>query len=226
MAGNFPWAAADFFDLLPIQDVRFSAQPLIQANNLGGGDLITAEIAPTFWAGSVSLAPMRKRQAAGLEALLSRLERPGATFEAYKAHQIGPASDPLGAALAGVVPEIGELDPGDAHKVKLTGLASGFELAAGDFLAFDYDPGSGSRRAYHQITKGRTHAQADGQVFTSGSFLHVTPEIRAGAAVGAAVQLVQPSLIAVLVPGSVQYGITVGNITSGISFDFRQTFRG
>lgn len=220
MALSQPALAAEFFDTLPISEVQLRPMRQVQINNLGGGEILQAEIAPTLWAGSVSLAAMPKRSAARIQARLGALSAPGRSFEAYKAHQIGPDSDRMGAALAGRTIKISAFSV-SALGLRLSGLPAGFDVSEGDFLSFEYDPGRGVHRAFHQVVVGGT-ANAAG---TFSADLEVSTPIRPGAAIGAVVQLVRPSLLAVLVPGSVGYGTTVGNTTAGISFEFRQTLR-
>lgn len=228
MSIQMPWNAAEFFSTLPITSLSFDLVRQSQINNLGGGEVMLAELAPAYWRGSVDLAPMRRGLAAEISAKLTRLEAPDGVFEAYKAHQIGPAADPLGAGLASAAPVLEEIDPADRHQIKLRGLPSGYVLSAGDFLAFDYDPGTGARRALHRVVAGAAHgvlSATPGGAYTSAGFLCLAPEVRPGAALGTAVQLVKPHCLSVLVPGSVSYGITRGAITSGISFEFRQKLR-
>lgn len=221
MSFSNPATKSEFFDTLPIQDVQLALRRQVQINNLGGGEILQAELAPAIWGGSVALAAMPKRQAAAIQAQLAALEAPGRVFQAYKAHQIGPAEDRLAATLGAASPAISELDSAAADGLKLDGLPAGYEISAGDFLAFDYDQGTGPRRALHQVVVG---AVADG-TGALPDFLRLAPAVRPGALVGTAVELVKPHFLAVLVPGSVSYGITVGNVTSGMRFDFRQTLR-
>ncbi|MDE4059775.1 hypothetical protein [Phaeobacter gallaeciensis] len=226
MSFSNPATAAEFFDLLPIQEVQLRLDRQVQINNLGGGEILQAELFPAMWVGSVSIAPMPKRRASQVQALLAGLEAPGQKFHAYKAHQIGPADDPLGNDLSAAAPVIGEFHGTDPRLVKFHGMPQGLAVSEGDFLAFDYDPGTGSRRAFHQVIVGRNHTQDDGAGgYTSQFFTHLVPPVRPGAQLGAAVEFVRPQLLAVLVPGSVSYGITRGNVTSGMSFDFRQTLK-
>jgi hypothetical protein len=226
MALSNPATKAEFFDLLPIQEVQLRLDRRVQVNNLGGGEILPAELMPAIWVGSVSLPPMPKRRAAEIQALLAALEVPGQVFQAYKAHQIGPADDPLGAGVGGAAPVIGEFHGSDPRLVKFAGMPSGLSLSEGDFLAFDYDPGTGVRRAFHQVVGGQAHAVPDGAGgYTSEFFTQLVPPVRPGAQLGAAVEFAKPHLLAVLVPGSVGYGITRGNVTSGMQFEFRQTLR-
>lgn len=226
MALEFPLSAADFLDRLPVREVRFDLFRPQAITGLAGGEILRAALAPAYWRGSVALAPMAKRQAAEVQALLHWLEDQGGAFHVHKPHQIGPAADPLGAGLAGFSPLL-EAVAGDPRQVKVGGLPQGYEISAGDFLAFDYDVGATTRRALHQVVRGAPANVASGlSDYTQTGFLHVTPHLRPPYATGGAVALVKPSALAVLVPGSVSAGITSHNVTSGMSFEFRQTLRG
>jgi hypothetical protein len=220
MAYSQPAALADFFNTLPVQEVEFGLERQAQINNLAGGEILSAEVAPSLWGGTVYLAPMPKRAAAQVQAYLADLSRPGNSFEVTKPHQIGPAADPSGAGLAGATPSVAEVDATNAHRLRLAGLPSDYALTPGDFLAFTYDPGTSPRRAFHQVVEG----QASGLGGAQADFMRVQPEVRAGTISGA-VALLRPAMLAVLVPGSVAHGTTRGNVTFGLAFSFRQTLR-
>jgi len=104
-------------------------------------------------------------------------------------------------------------------RLRLSGLPGGFVLSPGDFLAFDYGIAPVGR-ALHRLQSGGV---ADG--FGVSGWLWLTPHIEPGALTGAAVSLVRPACKAVIVPGSVDPGVTSGNLTTGAAFSFRQTFR-
>lgn len=218
MAFTFPLSIAAFLDRLPVQTARFHCPAQVAATGLAGGEVITSEIAPAMWQGSFSLKPMRPRIAAQLEVLLEALSQPGASFYAYKPNQIGPASDPLGVQFMARPIEIEALDF-SGSRIALRGLPPGFKFHRGDFFSFDY--GSAPRaRALHRF---QIDVWADAQGKTP--LASVGPHIEPGAIAGTAVALIRPTCKAVIVPGSVDFGSTAGNITSGITFSFRQTFR-
>ncbi len=220
MAYSQPATLADFFNTLPIQEVDFRLGRQRQVNGLAGGEILTADLAPAIWGGSMYLATMPKRRAAEVQAVLADLEAPGRSFEVTKPHQIGPASDPAGTLLAGASPAVAEVDATNAHRLKLSGLPAGLALVPGDFLSFTYDQGSGPRRAFHQVVQGQAANAQGSQAF----FMRVQPLVRPGT-ITTGVSLIRPPMLAVLVPGSVNYGTTFGNTTSGMSFAFRQTLR-
>lgn len=220
MAITFPLSRAAFLDLVPSLEVKFWLGRQDQHTGLGGGQILSAEVAPPLWRGSVPLPPMKKREADELVALLEALEVPGRRFEAFKVQQIGPASDPLGVGLAGFAPLIYLIDNADPQRLRLSGLPEGYELRRGDMLSFAYDPGNGVRQALHRVVDGGI-ASASGRT----PYLTVNPPIRPGADAETAVDLVKPFCLAGVVPGSVSYGTTKGNVTTGIGFDFQQSLR-
>lgn len=220
MAITFPLSREAFLDLVPAREVKFWLGRQDQHTGLVGGQILSSEVAPPLWRGSVSLPPMKKRAADELVALLEALEVPGRRFEAFKVQQIGPASDPLGVALLGYGPQILEVDAADPQRIRLQGLPEGYQLQRGDMLSFAYDPGNGERRALHRILEGGTASEVG-----ETPYLTLNPAIRPGAAPDTPVDLVKPFCWAGIVPGSVSYGTTTGNVTSGIGFDFQQSLR-
>jgi hypothetical protein len=218
MALVFPLAREAFLDKLPVQEVVMSCAAQLQQNGLRGGEILTAEVGPALWQGSIVLAPMPARQAAEVEALLAALEVPGRSFLAYKKNQIGPAADPVGAALSGFSPQIKSIDEAQGL-LQLQGLPVGYSISVGDFLSFSYGA-TPTRRALHRAQEA---VVADALGNTPA--FQVAPHIRPGAAIGEAVELLKPYCKAVLVPGSVSYGGTRNGKNFGLSFSFRQTLR-
>ena len=224
MAMTYPLALADFLDLFRVTDARLDLDRPQQFNGLRGGELLAAELAPPYWRGTVTLAPMPSRDADLVGARLAALAVPGRAFEVSHPHRVGPRADPLGAALAGFSPVI-EAASAQADQVTIGGLPQGYVLSAGDLLAFDYDPGTGIRRALHRLVEGAATSAVSAHGGYQAGPLEVAPYIRPGAAAGAAVTLVRPACLAVLVPGTVSSGITRGSVTSGMAFEFRQKLR-
>lgn len=218
MAYSFPLSLSDFLLRLPVQGVRFHCPAQKSATGLGGGEILTAEVAPALWQGSVQLAPMRPRVAAEFEALIEALDVPGRSFYVCKANQIGPANDPLGAAVSGLSVQMFSVDVA-TNQIRLRNLPPGFTLSQGDLFSFDY--GSGPvRRALHRMGETVTA----NSVGDTPSFSPV-PALRPGIANDKPVTLIRPACKAVLVPGSVDLGGTSGNMTTGVAFGFRQTLR-
>jgi hypothetical protein len=98
---SYPLTRAQFFDLLRIESAAAPSlsDPVAELRRADGG-LQRAALGEALWQGSVGLVPAYHPDAAGNEALLSLLLRPGATFFAGDPRYTGPAEDPGGAVLA------------------------------------------------------------------------------------------------------------------------------
>ena len=216
MALAFPLSNAAFMDLLGIAEITFDAPPQVEANGTGGGEIMTADLGPMLWTGSVSLGAMTALESATPELLLDVLGPPGRSFYAYDTRRPAPLADPTGAILGAAAPTINSLNANN-RDVSLTGLPAGYVLTRGDYLAFTCS----GVRALHRIVTNTVSANGAG---TTGTF-EVTPRLRAGASVGLAVTLVKASCKAVLVPGSVNKGRSRKTITREMAFRFSQTLR-
>jgi hypothetical protein len=218
MAVSFPLSTADFFDLLPVPSVKFFPKDHRQFTGLGGGEILSAELAPTLWEGRCELPEMRSRDAAVIETQLSVLSQVGASFFAYKKTQIGPRHDPMGDQLDGFSPVVAGVNYGDAT-LSIGGLPPGYRLAHGDLVSFAYGA-SPVRYGLHRLG-AEVVASADGET----PYFSVAPYLRPGLSAGGQITLVKPFCKAVIIPQSINFGDTFGTKTSGISFDFRQTLR-
>ena len=216
MALAFPLSNAGFMDLLGIAEITFDAPPQVEANGTGGGEIMTADLGPMLWTGSVSLGAMTALESATPELLLDVLGPPGRSFYAYDTRRPAPLADPTGAILGAAAPTINSLNANN-RDVSLTGLPAGYVLTRGDYLAFTYS----GVRALHRIVTNTVSANGAG---TTAQF-EVTPRLRPGASVGLAVTLVKASCKAVLVPGSVNKGRSRKTITREMAFRFSQTLR-
>lgn len=219
MAYIFPLSLSDFFLRLPVRESRFACPPQKSVTGLGGGEILTSEVAPALWQGSVQLAPMRPNMAAEFEAMIEALQVPGRTFYACRTTQIGPKSDPEGNVISGLSVEMFSVSI-SSNQLRLQNLPSGFTLSQGDLFSFDY--GSGPvRRALHRVGETVTaNSAGDTPSFTP------VPALRPGATNGTSVTLIRPACKAVLMPGSVDLGSSsTGDITTGVTFGFRQTLR-
>lgn len=107
----------------------------------------------------------------------------------------------------------------DRRELRLQDLPPNYALSTGDYLSFTYgsDP---TRYALHQVVFGNT-ADTRGR---STDWIEVTPAIRPGAAVGAAVTLYKPRMKAIVTDvGS--FGSARSGYNEGITFSFTQTLR-
>ena len=216
MALSFPLSTAAFMDLLGIAEITFDAPVQVEANGTAGGEIMVAELGPMLWIGEVKLGTMANSEASVPEVLLDLLRPPGRSFYAYDTRRPAPFADPTGAILGAATPSITVLNSNN-RDLALTGLPAGYVLTRGDYLAFTY----GASRALHRMVTASIAANGAG---TTTQF-EVTPRIRPGALVGAAVTLIKASCKAVLVPGSVSKGHSRKLITREMSFRFSQTLR-
>ena len=211
----FPLTAAQFWQTLLISEITFDAPEQVVMSQTGGGEQLTAEVAPMLWTGQVTLGVMTAAEAASAEILLDVLRPPGRHFYAFDTRRPFPAADPAGAILGASTPTIQTLVAGD-RELRLQGLPNGYQLRRGDYLAWTY--GSG-RRALHRVVDATVVTAVGGVT----PVFEVTPMIRPGVVAGAAVSLVRPDCKARLVPGSVSKGTSRRTITDGMTFRFIQT---
>jgi len=216
---TFPLPLADFFAGLEISTMPFDLSESLVSSQTGGGEIITADNGPRLWQGSVSVAPNYHVPMRQVEALAQTLRQGGRSFFVTDTTAGYPASDPDGTTLGAATPAIASLDA-DNKRLTIDGLPAGYVLTRGDMLSFTYGS-SPTRYALHQIVT--SSVTADGAGLTP--LFEVVPFIRPGAAVNAAVTLIQPYCKAVLVPGSYSGGTRDPAVTSGFSFSFRQTLR-
>lgn len=217
MALTFPLVSADFMDKLPISEARFEAPTQREITGLGGGEILSAELAPPLWQGVFPLRPLPISAAAEIVALLSALEVPGRAFFAYNPDRAGPLSDSDGSVVAGYSPVISAWDSA-AGTVDLGGLPDGYVISAGDMVGWSYGS-SPTRYALHRFLEGATVAAGQ-----TGA-LQVYPHIRGSIAANAPATLRKPACKAVVVPGSTDFGTTRGRTVYGIEFRWRQSLR-
>lgn len=217
MAISFPLSLADFYDFLPIRSEYVSPGQQVSMSGTEGGEILTAEVAPALWQGSIELQNMDIDTADFIASRLRALEIPGRAFYATIKRRAGPQDDPTGATVGGASVTLTNVD--GSGQVAFAGLPAGFRLVRGDMFSFTYGS-SPTRYALHQLVETGT---ADGAGAVSG--LHVAPAIRTGWSNGDPVALVEPVCKAVVVPGSAAYGHAYGGRVDGMAFQWRQTLR-
>lgn len=217
MAQAYPLGASTFWSGLKVASARLYLPESLSHSRTRGGEILVADQGARLWAGSASLPVMRRHEADAVMAQIEALQNAGASLLVHPVPRIGPINDPTGSTLGAASPKIASLAI-NGRELTIDSLPVGYVLAPGDMLAFTY--GSPTKYALHRIVVGST-AGAGG---VTGQ-IEVVPYIRPGAAVGAAVALVRPSMKAVIVPGSVDAGTIDPVGRSGISFSFIQTLR-
>lgn len=212
MALVFPLSMSSFFAPLRVVTSSFHAPATLAIGRTRGGSVTSARLAERLWTGQVTLRPERHASAAVIDARVSVLSEPGRSFFAHPLPLFAPIADPSGAALGAAAPQIHTLT--SPRELRIGGLPAGYVLSDGDFIGFTY--GSPVRYALHQIVIG---AVAAGDGVTPN--IEVSPPIRVGAATGAAIALVRPTIKAVLSPGAP--GVARPRMSSGLTLDFIQT---
>ena len=219
MAFSFPLDVASFMDILPIEETSPSTPEQVEINQTGGGEVMQADLAPMLWQGDIKLGEMIAADAALVTARLDILRPAGRSFYFYDTRRPGPLTDLTGSGLGASTPTIYSVAANN-RDMRLQGMPVGYRLSIGDYLAFDYGT-TIIRRALHRIVNTAGVIPGTG---ISPTF-EVSPMIRPGAAVGASVTLIKAACKALIVPNSINVGVTSKTITTGMSFRFMQTLR-
>lgn len=218
MALTFPLSTAQFMDLLPIKEMTFELSEALETDETGGGEILTADLGARLWQGEIALGDMTPDEADTALALIDLLRRAGGSFMVHDRARPWPRSDWQGAALATFSPTIYALHA-STRELRLAGVPAGYALRPRDGLAFAYGSNP-TRFALHRVVQG---VAANGAGLTPQ--IEVVPNIRPGASVGTAIQLIKPACKAVIVPGSYQPGRRKARLTTGASFRWQQTLR-
>lgn len=215
MALAFPLQLNQFFDGLRIHVSEFDPTDATITTATRGGEQLTAEVGNVLWRGTAELTDYYHADADAIRAKMAILRRAGASFFVRPSHRVGPIADPAGAILGAATPTLHSVLANN-RDIRITGLPADYAISAGDYLSFAY--GSNPvRYAFHQAVNGATASGAG-----TTPVIEVTPHIRPGFSIGAAVVLVRPFFKGVLSarPG---YGSIRPLFTGGMGFEFVQT---
>lgn len=218
MALTFPLTLPQFFDLLPASRVRMDPSEALDVSETRGGEILTADLGESLWTGQIDLGRMTHAERASVSPLINLLRRGSGSFLVSDHTRPWPRLDPRGLLLGAAAPAILAVDPG-MLELRLSGLPAGYQLSRGDLISWTYGA-SPTRYALHELV-GSATADASGHT----PLIEVTPPIRLGAQLGAAVQLVWPRCKAKFVPGTADTGQSVRTITEGATFQWQQTLR-
>lgn len=217
MVLEFPLATANFWAGLRIKQAQFYLPESLVMNTTGSGEVLIADMGTRLWQGSATLVAEYNADGAAIHAKLSAIRQPGRPFFAYDTSKQFPVSDPSG-AVAASFPIIADISV-NTRLIAIDNLPALYVLSAGDYLSFTYGTGP-VRYALHQIVTGGM-ASSLGQA----TEIEVTPHIRPGALVGAAVTLIRPFCKCVYIPGSHSPASMERIFSTGMAFQFRQTLR-
>lgn len=207
---SFPVSLADFFDPVCKAVANMNLSQSLATGDTHGGDTFPINFGPRLWGGTVMTKTHSRAKEAEAVGLIEVLQQEGATFFVTDAIYAAPQKDPTGSILGASTVTI-TAKPSN-QEMTLSGLPANYVLTRGDKISFGYGTG---RYALHRIVDSVT-ASAGGV-----ATVQVQPFIR-GNPVGAAVTLVKPKCLAILVPGS--YAPPQGrlNSQSALSFDWIQ----
>lgn len=224
MATTFPMSLAGFANLLDIESGDFRLSESRKFSYTSRGDVIDMSGGSRRWEGTVSIVPARNEEAsAKIDALLSLLTTPGASFLFGDRRRKYPVSDPTGSIMGAAVPKFNSYQT-NRRDVTFRALPAGYVLTRGDHLSFSYvDVAGKTQYSLHQIiTASRT---ADGAGTTTT--VEIVPPLPRGidpVALNVDVKFIGPHCKVVLVPGKTYYSRgRPGLVSDGQSFDFVQT---
>jgi hypothetical protein len=203
----------DIMDLCKVTDTTFWPLNRQELSRTAGGRTQARDLGSPLWQASFTTAPARHSDAAAIEAALISLNGLVGSFLAYDKRRPYPVKHADGNFADTAV--ISAVTAFDAFFLRLGGLASGFTLSPGDYLAFEY--GSTPSRALHIVTVGGT-AGAAGTID-----LEVFPPLRAGATANTPVTLKKASCEMILNAAITAPTIT-SMVASSVSFTAIQIF--
>jgi hypothetical protein len=224
MALLFPLSVEVFADRLFLESATFTPQRSDETTGLGSLDPLHAQLASPLWRVDCSTGPIENDDAEGLAALIELLQQPGHDFYICNPRKLAPRMDPDGSLLLGTtvlhpsapwndsftwsnliywdavtsefIPVIDSV-AGNNHQITISGLPAGYILGPGDMFAFKYGPIEQQRTALHRFADTGL-ANSSGVI----SNIEVFPHIRAGAEAGDVVILLEPAMLAKMIPGT------------------------
>ncbi len=211
---TFPLTLDAFWETLEMQNIQLYDDQPQNFSQTAGGEIIRASIGASLWKGQIQLWKNEHADQQKIEAYLSLLQRPGASFFARDMRQIGPQYDPDGSIIGSNTPTLLSVESNN-REISIQGLPANYEIRAGDLISFQY--GSPTIYGFHRVVQGVT-ANGSG----STGVLEVSPPLQPGASVTDPVQLVKPYFKAKLQPGP-SYGAADSGLSQGPSFSFVQT---
>lgn len=216
----FPFALADFQDVIRFTQRGFYVKSPMNVSRTAGGTPLRSSIGEPVWRGSFQVMPTNDRsKAARIQALLSVLDRAGSSFLVYDPAKPYPAADPDGSILGASTPSLRALDASDARLISLKGLPANYVLTAGDYIGFTFTLDSVLRYSLHQVVSDET-AEANGET----ALFEVSPFIQPGTAPDDPVTLIKPPMKAVLDPDP-NFGMARAIMSEAVSFEFFQALR-
>lgn len=200
-------ATTDLMTALPIASVTFMQQWRQEFARQAGGLPRVADIGPAIWMAKIQTGEMYNDDAESAAALINQMGGSLGTFLAWNPRRPYPKADPTGALIAGHSPTLNDVS---GNVITLHDLPAGYQISRGDKISWDWGS-SPTHRAFHEFCADAT---ADGSgVLTC----EVSPYVRTGWAVNAAVTLAQPTVEMMISPGTFDFPSS-GALHSTLSF--------
>lgn len=224
MATTFPVSLSGFADLLDIEGGDFRLSDSRRFSLTARGEVIDMAGGNRRWEGTMTIVPARNDQAsAKVDALLSLMTMPGATFLFGDRRRKYPAADPTGSIMGAAAPKFNSYNV-NRRDVTFKNLPAGYVLTRGDHLSFSYvDVAGKTQYSLHTIVTSTATASGAGITGT----VEIVPPLPRGidpVALNPTVQFIAPHCKVALLPGKVNYSMgRPGLVSSGQSFEFVQT---
>ena len=187
---------------------RFELMRRQEQSRTTGGKTIVKDFGSPLWAGSWVSRTLSPNELDHWRARLDALEEGLQTFRGYALSRCYPIAYPQAAYEAlGIGAVTVSALGGNNKSCRVTGLSAGYQVSIGDMIAI---AGSGLHRVMEAVTAD------NGGV---SPYFELRPHFAPGAAVGAAVQLVRPSCLMQVVPGSITADADPQTGRGTISFD-------
>lgn len=218
MTLTFPLALADFWDQLLISTISMAPEDQSETSGVASGQILTREVAPALWRGTVTLGRLTPSEAADIAPLIDLVRRPGSSFLACDLKRGYPQLDPVGAVL-GAATIVVDTVAASGREIILAGLPPNYPLSRGDLIGVTW--GSGPvRYGLHRIV-----VPSSADVTGRTGWNEVTPPYSPALQSGDVAVLGRPVIKALIVPGTVQPGTLRSGLVEGIGFSFTQTLR-
>ncbi len=211
MTFNLPYPLAQFANLLRIESIVFDLQRNDEISGSGDGRIWQAELAPPLWTAEVTFAHMSNDKAKQIAALVRKLNGSQESFFLCDPISRFPQYDSDGSKLGSAVVRINSIITA-RNAFSLGGLPAGYRMTLGDKMAITFGSNP-TRYAFLEVSE-TVVANAQG---VTPSF-QIYPHLPTGIAVNAVVDLTNPSLKCIMMPGSFKPGAATVDGTSGGGF--------
>lgn len=211
MAASFPYALADFANLLRIEEVVWDIKRNDELSGVGDGRVWQAELADPLWTADVSLVPATHAQAEQIAALIRRLRGAQESFYLHNPKLPYPQYDPTGTLLGANVVTIASISAG-RDAIALTGLPANYRITLADKMQVNFS--SAPVRTWFGEASETVTASGAGTTAQIAIFPPLPPGINSGASI----VLKRPAAKMFIMPDSHNPGTSRDLYTRGQSF--------